>query len=43
MDWFAQNIGDIVTIISLILNLLGGTGIVKPVVDIRKKDSTNGS
>jgi len=36
LHWLNEHASTIVTIVSLILNALGGTGVVRPLVDVRK-------
>lgn len=36
-NWVHENWATIVGVASAILNLLGGTGVVKPLVDLRPK------
>lgn len=35
-QWLGEHWGSIVTVASLVLNALGGSGVLKPVVDVRK-------
>jgi hypothetical protein len=38
-SWLAEHAGEIITFVSLLLNGLHGTGVVRPMVDLRKPRS----
>lgn len=40
MQWLSEHWGSIVTLVSLVLNALGGTGVVKPLVNVRRQDTS---
>lgn len=41
MQWLSEHWSTIVTVVSLVLNALGGVGIVKPVANVRKSKPTD--